>query len=207
MSLAICFILPLVTDLTPPRDRVLVESAQGGDKAALGELLRMHGPALYRSVLLPRLGSEAAAKDALSETYMKVIVSIGTFRWQDRGVYPWLRMIALRVALDALRARKRTLVWTEEDLETELNREGDGNEAIDDAIAEKRDRDVVREKITKALADLHPRYEVAIRRRILDEAPRDDVAAELGVTPATFDVVLHRAVQALRKALEAKGSS
>ena len=198
--------LPFVTEKAPPRDRVLIELAQGGDKAALGELLRMHGPALYRSVLLPRLGSEAAAKDALSETYMKVIVSIGTFRWQDRGVYPWLRMIALRVALDSLRARKRTVVWTEEDLETELNR-GEGAEGIDDAVAERRDRDVVREKITKALADLHPRYEVAIRRRILDEAPRDAVAAELGVTPATFDVVLHRAVQALRKALEAKGSS
>lgn len=198
--------LPLVTELTPPHDRVLMEAAQGGDKAALGELLRLHGPALYRSVLLPRLGSEAAAKDALSETYMKVIVSIASFRWQDRGVYPWLRMIALRVALDALRARKRTLVWTEEDLETELNR-GEGEDAIDDAVAERRDRDVVREKITKALADLHPRYEVAIRRRILDEAPREVVATELGVTPATFDVVLHRAVQALRKALEAKGSS
>lgn len=208
MSLSICITLPLVTELKPLRDRVLVEQAQAGDKAALGELLRTHGPALYRSVLLPRLGSEAAAKDALSETYMKVIVSIGTFRWQDRGVYPWLRMIALRVALDALRARKRTLVWTEEDLEGEINRaEAETESALDEAVGERRDREVVREKIAKALADLHPRYEVAIRRRILDEAPREAVATELGVTPATFDVVLHRAVQALRKALEGKGSS
>jgi len=38
---------------------------------------------------------------------------------------------------------------------------------------------------------------------VLDEASRDDVARELGVTPSTFDVVLHRAMQALRKALGA----
>lgn len=193
--------LPLVTDLTPPRDRMLVEQAQAGDKAALGELLRLHGPALYRSVLLPRLGSEAAAKDALSETYMKVIVAIGSFRWQDRGVYPWLRMIALRVALDALRARKKTLVWAADDIEAELNR-GESDDVADEAILEHRDKEVVRARITAALAGLHPRYEVAIRRRILEEAPRETVAAELGVTPSTFDVVLHRAVQSLRKALE-----
>ena len=43
-------------------DRELVAKAQAGDRTALGELLHKYGPGLYRSVLLPRLGSEAAAK-------------------------------------------------------------------------------------------------------------------------------------------------
>ena len=47
------------------RERRLVERAHAGDRAAVGELLSTHGPALYRSVLLPRLGSDAAARDAL----------------------------------------------------------------------------------------------------------------------------------------------
>src|SRR6185436_16631348 len=88
-------------------DRELVARAQAGDRTALGELLHKHGPSFYRQVLLPRLGSEAAAKDALGETYAKVCVRIGKFTWREVGFYPWLRTVALRVALDHLRARKR----------------------------------------------------------------------------------------------------
>src|ERR1700728_3489932 len=103
------------------RERELVARAQAGDRAAVGELLHRYGPGLYRSVLLPRLGSEAAAKDALSETYAKVVERIGRFTWQNVGFYPWLRTVALRVALDHLRARKRLLVWEADDVEREVN--------------------------------------------------------------------------------------
>ncbi|HET9931176.1 MAG TPA: sigma-70 family RNA polymerase sigma factor, partial [Polyangiaceae bacterium] len=72
------------------RERVLAARAQDGDRDALAELLRLHGPRLYRSVLLPRLGSHAAAEDALSVTYMKVVERIAQFSWQEVGFYPWL---------------------------------------------------------------------------------------------------------------------
>ncbi|HEY4105148.1 MAG TPA: sigma factor, partial [Polyangiaceae bacterium] len=102
-------------------ERALVERAQGGDREALGSLLRKHGPRLYRSVLLPRLGSAAAAEEALSRTYVKVIEHFDQFSWQAVGVYPWLRVVALRVALDLLRARKRELLFEPEDVERELD--------------------------------------------------------------------------------------
>ena len=54
-------------------ERLLCERAAQGDRLALGQLLRKYGPALYRAVLLPRLGSDAAAQDALAETYARVI--------------------------------------------------------------------------------------------------------------------------------------
>ena len=41
---------------------------------------------------------------------------------------------------------------------------------------------------------------------MLAELPREEVAKKLGATPATFDVILHRAMAALRKAL-AEGAS
>src|ERR1019366_2445312 len=77
------------------RERTTVLLAQTGDRKALGELLLAHGGTLYRTVLLPRLGSEAAAKDALAETYAKAVARIGQFQWQGVGFYPWLRMIGL----------------------------------------------------------------------------------------------------------------
>lgn len=181
-------------------DRALVVRAQEGDRAALGDLLRKHGPGLYRSVLLPRLGSEAAAKEALAETYAKVVANIGKFTWQNVGFYPWLRTVALRVALDQLRARKRLVLFEHHDLEREID-EAESATPVDQQVSDARDREAARRKVEDALGTINPRYARAIRLRVLEERPREEVAAEMGVTPATFDVLLHRAIAALKKAL------
>ena len=182
-------------------ERLLVEKAQRGDRVAMGELLRKYGNALYASVLLPRLGSDAAAKDALGETYAKVVERIDRFTWQNVGFYPWLRTVALRVALDALRARKRTVIWEAEDLQREVDA-AQTTTPLDQAVQEKRDREAAKVRVEAALNKIHDRYARAIRLRVIEEKPREEVAKELGVTPATFDVLLHRATAALKKALE-----
>jgi RNA polymerase sigma factor (sigma-70 family) len=181
-------------------ERRLVLRAQAGDRGALGELLSRHGPALYRSVLLPRLGSEAAAQDALSEVYTRVVERIGGFTWQGTGIWPWLRTVGLHVAIDQLRGRRRVVLWTAEDVAREVD-EKIASEPVDQVLSEHRDRQAARAKVTAALDRLHARYAQAIRLRVLDERPREEVARTLGVTPATFDVVLHRALRALRKVL------
>jgi len=56
--------------------------------------------------------------------------------------------------------------------------------------------------VEAALGKIHERYARAIRLRVIEERAREEVAKELGVTPATFDVLLHRATAALKKALE-----
>jgi RNA polymerase sigma-70 factor (ECF subfamily) len=183
------------------QERVLVASAQAGNRAAVGALLHRYGPTLYRSVLLPRLGSEAAAKDALSETYAKVVERIDQFTWAGVGFYPWLRTVALRVALDLLRARKKMLLWEAADVERELDAAATTT-PLDHALAERRDRDASKQKVDEALGRIHSRYAQAIRLRILEERPREDVARMLEVTPATFDVLLHRAIAALKKAVD-----
>jgi RNA polymerase sigma-70 factor (ECF subfamily) len=185
-------------------ERALVERAQTGDREALGALLHKHGPRLYRSVLLPRLGSVAAAEEALSRTYVKVLERFDQFSWQAVGVYPWLRVVALRVALDLLRARKRELLFEPEDVERELDRaEREAREA--DAL-ERHDLSYARERVRLLLGRINPRYADAIRLRVLDERTREEAAHSLGVSVATFDVVLHRAMAALRKALSEAGS-
>jgi RNA polymerase sigma-70 factor (ECF subfamily) len=193
---------PSESDEQLERERRLVERAHAGDRRAIGELLSAHGPALYRSVLLPRLGSEAAARDALSEVYARVVERFDRFAWQNVGVWPWLRTVALRVALDQLRARKRLVLWEAEDVAREVDA-GQTATPIDQKLSEHRDRQAARAKVEEALGRIHPRYARAIRLRVLEERTRDEAAQELAVTAATFDVVLHRAMQALRKALGA----
>jgi RNA polymerase sigma factor (sigma-70 family) len=184
-------------------ERRLVERAQAGDRKALGELLGLHGPRLYRAVLLPRLGSAAAAEEALSVTYLKVVERFGQFAWQAVGVYPWLRVVALRVALDQLRARKRETVFKPEDLEREIEESESGAEEA--ARSEAEELAVAKQRVLVLIQRLHPRYARALTLRILEERPREECAAALEVTTATFDVVLHRAVAAMKKELSREG--
>jgi RNA polymerase sigma factor (sigma-70 family) len=183
-------------------ERRLCERAREGDRAALGELLGQHGPRLYRAVLLPRLGSAALAEEALSLTYLRVVERIARFEWQSVGIYPWLRVVAMRIALDQLRARKREVLFDASDLEREVDQAE--RETRDAAALEAHDLGVARARVASLLGRLHPRYAQAIRLRVLEERPRAEAAAELGVTVATFDVVLHRAMASLRKVLDAE---
>jgi RNA polymerase sigma-70 factor (ECF subfamily) len=183
-------------------ERALCDRAHAGDRAALGQILRRHGPVLFRSVLLPRLGSDAAAQDALAETYARVVERFHQFQWQTAGVYPWLRVVALRIALDALRARKRETLFEPDDLEREIDAsERDPSQVGEAELCEKRDLADARARVEAALGKLNPRYAQAIRLRVLEERSREEVAATLGVTVATFDVVLHRALGSLKKSL------
>jgi RNA polymerase sigma factor (sigma-70 family) len=188
---------PDPADLT--EERLLCERAQSGDREALGTLLRRHGPRLYRSALLPKLGSPAAAEEALSTTYLKVIEKIGQFTWQGVGFYPWLRVVALRVALDQLRSKKREVLFEAADLEREIDLSE--REAKDAAALEAHDLAVARKRVVELLDRLNPRYAEAIRLRVLEERSREEAAQALGVSVGTFDVVLHRAMTALKKVM------
>ncbi|HEY8946304.1 MAG TPA: sigma-70 family RNA polymerase sigma factor [Polyangiaceae bacterium] len=191
--------------VTPPElelERERCERARAGDRDALAALLREHGPRLYRSVLLPRLGSAAAAEEALAQTYMKVIERIAQFSWQNVGFYPWLRIVGLHVAVDQLRRRRREFLFEPADLLREI----DGGMEVDstpDAL-EDYDRRQSRRQVETLLDSIPARYALAIRLRILEERSRESAALELGVSVATFDVVLHRAMAALKKALAAR---
>jgi RNA polymerase sigma-70 factor (ECF subfamily) len=182
------------------REQRLVRLAQSGDRKAMGELLASHGPALYRCVLLPRLGSEAAAQEALSEVYARVIERLDRFRWQGSGFWPWLRTVGLRVALDQLRAHRRIVLWDTEALARELEA-AESATPMDQRLSERRERQAARARVEEALSRIHPRYAEAIRLRVLEEQPRDVAARALGVTPATLDVIVYRAMQAMRRVL------
>jgi len=185
-------------------ERGLVERAKAGNREALGQLLARHGPRLYRAVLLPRLGSEARAADALSATYERAIERLHMYDWQPCGLYPWLRVVALRIALDMIRAGKHEVLFGPDDLHREIEaseaslREHGGPP---DATVDPHDLQQVRRKVHEALSRINPRYAQAIRLRVLEDRPREQVAASMGVSTATFDVLLHRSMAALKKAL------
>lgn len=182
-------------------ERELCIRAKTGDKRALGELLRTHGPRLYRTVLLPRLGNRAAAEEALSVTYAKVVERFEQFEWQDVGIYPWLRVLAFRVAIDQLRKSKRERLFQVEDLERTVEASRlERHQSVDEL--ERQDLEQSKQRVEDLLGNLNERYAEAIRLRVIEGQNREICAQTLGVTVATFDVVLHRALTSLKKQLE-----
>jgi RNA polymerase sigma factor (sigma-70 family) len=179
-------------------ERRAIARAQAGNLSALEPLLRTHAEALFSSVILPRIGDRMQAEDLLKDTLVTAMEKIDNFQWQGRSIFFWLRKIALRRVIDLHRAAGRARL-----LEEALLREADGAAELagaDEKLVAEEDRRSAQERIEAALAQLSDRYAQVIRLRLMHGVPRDECAERFGVTTATFDVLLFRAVRAFRKA-------
>lgn len=175
-----------------------MQRAQAGERAAFSELYRVFAPELYRRVLLPRLGSEAAAEDALADTFRAALRQLGTYEPRERGIWPWLARIATNKALDQFRSHasgKRALVR----FESLCGPLADSSEPAS-SVERKRQLEDLRGRIDRVFADLRPRYRRAIELRFFEERTREQCADELEVKLGTFDVILLRALKAFRAA-------
>jgi RNA polymerase sigma-70 factor (ECF subfamily) len=86
--------------------RKLVDRAQKGDRAALEELYLIHFDRIY-SYLHVSVGNKHDAEDLTTQTFLKMLESIGRFRWQSAPFSAWLFRIAHNLAMDHFRSRRR----------------------------------------------------------------------------------------------------
>jgi len=180
------------------REQECLARARAGDRAAIGELYAAHAPALYRRILLPRLGDAAAAEDALADTFTTALARLDQFEDRGQGLWPWLARIAANTATDLHRARARTgraLAGYADLLAPFLPRPEDPETALD----RQRGADALRVRLGAVLERINPRYRRAIELRFLEERPRADCAAALEVKVGTFDVLLLRSLRACRR--------
>ncbi len=169
-----------------------------GDRSAAGTLYVWYGTPLYREVILPRLPNREQAEDVLRDTFRAVLERIQQYHPEEnKSIYFWLRRIAINRATDVHRANQRA-----RRLEAAVGAEAriHGEATTNDAPGEGLETDDTREKIEAALQTLNPRYAEALRLRLLQDLPRETCAAHMAVTVGNFDVILHRASAAFRKA-------
>src|SRR5204862_7232812 len=91
---------------TPQEMRALVARAQEGDREALEELYLLHFDRIY-SYLHMSVGNRHDAEDLTTQTFLKMLESIGRFLWQSSPFSAWLFRIAHNLAMDHFRARRR----------------------------------------------------------------------------------------------------
>src|SRR6266487_1967110 len=86
--------------------RMLVERAQKGDRNALEELYLIHFDRIY-SYLHMTVGNRHDAEDLTTQTFLKMLESIGRFQWGTAPFSAWLFRIAHNLAMDHFRAHRR----------------------------------------------------------------------------------------------------
>src|SRR5207237_4934491 len=85
----------------------LVARAQGGDRDALEDLYLEHFDRIY-SYLHMTVGNRHDAEDLTTQTFLKMLESIGRFRWQAAPFSAWLFRIAHNLSMDHFRALPRS---------------------------------------------------------------------------------------------------
>jgi RNA polymerase sigma-70 factor (ECF subfamily) len=157
--------------------------------------------ALYRSsrddvyaYVLTLLRDRAAAEDVTAVAFERAYRRRRTFdrhRGDERG---WLFGIARNAALDELRRRRRTATLVV-----------DPEDVSDDELADDNDEDhaVRRAAVREALASLAPRERELIALKFHAGLTNAELASVLGVSESNAGTMLHRAVQKLRRAVNA----
>lgn len=190
--------------LDPAREEELVTRAQRGDRGALDALMHHHANALLFGVVLPRVRHREDAEDIVRESIARAVERLPTFVYRaETGLFPWLRTIAERLVVDRGR-RAQVRAIGEARYGRELETTAPTTTDHEASVIEVEEHLEKRARLEEGLTALNERYRRVITLRLLEERPRDECAAALGVTLPHFDVLLHRALTALKKNVEAE---
>jgi RNA polymerase sigma-70 factor (ECF subfamily) len=177
-------------------ERGLVERAQQGDARAVRALYLLHAEQVFRCAIMPLVRDRNLAEDLLADTFVRAIENLHRFRWQGKGLLPWLIRIGKNLCLDHLRRAGRTTAWPE-GFEQQLPDTSDID--AENLLGRSQLSDVLRVRIDECMTELNPRYRRVLELRMIEKVSREDAARSMDVTIGTLDVLLFRACKAFRK--------
>ena len=179
----------------PTPDAELVLRAQGGDRAAFGDLVVRHQDRVF-TMLVGVVGCHEEARDAAQEAFVQAWRKLSLFRGEAQ-FSTWLYRIAMNEAL-ARRRRRRPAASLEQ------SKEQTGAEPIDhreDATASLASAEEVA-RVRAALADLPDDQRQILVLREIDGCAYEQIAEVLELPIGTVRSRLFRARLQLRDVLQ-----
>jgi RNA polymerase sigma-70 factor (ECF subfamily) len=174
------------------RVRGLVDRAQKGDRDALEELYLIHFDRIY-SYLHVSVGNRHDAEDLTTQTFLKMLESIGKFRWQSAPFSAWLFRIAHNLAMDHFRANRR---WQPEEDVPEP--EPDESTSAETGALES----IGRKSMLELIEELSPEQQQVLTLKFVFNFANAEAATILGKTEGAIKSLQHRALVSLQKQLE-----
>jgi RNA polymerase sigma-70 factor (ECF subfamily) len=177
----------------PPQAEIrkLVDRAQAGDRDALEELYLIHFDRIY-GYLHMTVGNRHDAEDLTTQTFLRMLESIGRFRWQSAPFSAWLFRIAHNLSMDHFRASRR---WQPEE------------EVPEPAGAEERSAEeeafqsIGRKSMLELIEDLSEEQRQVLTLKFVFNFTNGDVATILDKTEGAVKSLQHRALVSLQKQL------
>lgn len=182
---------------TPDADgdeAALMRAIAGGDRAAFGRLMELHGR-FALSLALRMTGNPADAEEIAQEAFLRAWKLAADWRpGAGARVRTWLYRVVLNLCLD--RGRRQPFLPIE-DIEEPPTSEPDGLEALTDVQAAATVREL--------LAELPERQRAALALAYFDDLPASQAARAMDLSVAAFEALLVRGRRGLRAGLARRG--
>jgi len=165
-----------------------------GTERVFERLVLDHQNRIY-ALGLALTGNRHDAEDLTTQTFLKMLESIGRFRWQSAPFSAWLFRIAHNLAMDHFRARKR--VQPEEEVP-----EAPGSEEPSAELEAM--QSLGRQSMLELIEKLSPEQQQVLTLKFVFNFPNADVAKILDKTEGAIKSLQHRALASLQKQLAQK---
>lgn len=190
---------PRVDASNEPDDATLLASVASGDRVSLSTLVRRHWASLFRYTHR-MTGDDAAAEDALQDTFVAVMEHARTFRGEG-SARAWLYALAR----NALRRRARRRVGEPSPAELSEDVESLGASAGFGCASSWTHSLEDREEIERALAALGDDDREVLALVDAEGLSIEEASSSLGVSEAAIKSRLHRARLRFMAAMRAMG--
>lgn len=167
----------------------LVARAQDGDRAALEELYLQHFDRVY-SYLHVTVGNRHDAEDLTTQTFLRMLESIGTFRWGNAPFSAWLFRIAHNLAMDHFRSRRR---WQPEEEVPEPHG------AVESSAEEQAIRALATESMFDLIDQLSEEQRQTLILKFVFDFSNAETATVLDKTEGAVKSLQHRALASLQR--------
>jgi RNA polymerase sigma-70 factor (ECF subfamily) len=169
--------------------RALVERGQAGDRAALEELYLIHFDRIY-SYLHMTVGNRHDAEDLTTQTFLKMLESIGKFRWQSAPFSAWLFRIAHNLSMDHFRARRR---WQPEEDVPEVPGSEEPSAELEAM------QSIGRQSMLELIEKLSPEQQQVLTLKFVFNFSNGEAATILDKSEGAVKSLQHRALVSLQK--------
>jgi len=182
---------------SPQELRRLVEKAKLGDRDALEELYLLHFDRIY-SYLHMSVANRHDAEDLTTQVFVKMLESIGNFRWRAAPFSAWLFRIAHNLAMDHFRANRR---WQLEEEVPEPD-PGEGSAAEEEAF-----ESIGRQSMLELIQKLSLEQQQVLTLKFVFNFSNADAATILDKTDGAIKSLQHRALASLQRQMARSSES